>query len=331
MKKIIKSIVAIVLLQFCSGSFAQDLKYTQYFYSNPLKVNPASLGMNTDFKTILNYRTQWANVDKGFSTASFTAAFPLYFKNQNQKMDFGLTVLNDKAGAFNKMDFSLSVGYNLKVSESGFLSFSVIGGYVQKSLDQASLTFDDQYVLGTYDAANATSANISRNTLGFVDLGFGMMWYMNDAASKLNAYAGFSTYHLNKPNETYIDGQGTLPMLFGFQTGVKIKGANSKVDFTPNVNYIYQANNQNLAVGLFIDYHVAETSKLRLGLWYRTSDAIAAMISFDHNYFMFAYSYDMANANLSNQVIGLNTHEITLAYKLNMAKKKGVDSAPSIF
>ncbi len=96
------------------------------------------------------------------------------------------------------------------------------------------------------------------------------------------------------------------------------------------MNYIYQANNQSLAVGLYLDYHLGESSKMRLGMWYRTSDAMAAMLSFDHKSFMFAYSYDIVNANLTNQVTSINAHEITLAYKLNMANRKGVNSAPSI-
>lgn len=287
--------------------------------------------MNSDFKAILNYRKQWGVVQNGFNTSTLTLAYPLYLGNDGQKIDLGFSALNDKYGAFNQMNFDLSVGCNLRISESGYLSMALIGGYSQMSLDQSSLTFDDQYVLGSYDTANMISANITRNKLGYADVGCGIMWYMNEAYSKLNCYADVSAYHLNRPNQTFTDGQGNLPMLFGFQTGVKIKGENSKLDFIPNVRYVNQANNQNLALGSYFDFHFNESSKLRLGVWYRTTDAIAAMLGFNHKNFVLAYSYDVMNATMSNYVIGVNSHEITLAYKLDMGSRKNLNIAPSIY
>ena len=331
MKTLFRFTIFIIALSQGAKVNAQDLKYSQYFYSNPLKTNPAFLGMNTDLKAIINYRKQWGRVQNGYSTATMTLAYPLYFAENEQKIDFGLSALNDKFGAFNQLNIDLSIGYNLKISEASYLSFALIGGYSQMSLDQSSLTFDDQYVLGSFDATNTTSANITRNKLRYADVGFGLMWYMNDQNSKLNGYAGISTYHLNKPNQSFTGGEGALPILFGFQTGIKVKGKNSRLDFIPNVRYNYQANNQNLAIGSYFDFYFDESTKLRLGGWYRTSDAIALMLGFDHKFFMFAYSYDIMNSNMSNYVIGVNSHEITLAYKLNMAKKKDIGVAPSIF
>ncbi len=330
MKNLRYTIVLLLASLISCNLNAQDLKYTQSFYSNPLKTNPAFLGMNSDFKAILNYRQQWGVVQNGFNTATMTLAYPIYFGGDGQKIDIGFSAINDKYGAFNQMNFDLSVGYNLKISESDHISLALIGGYGQLSLDQASLTFDDQYVLGTYNASNATSANITRNKSGYADVGCGIMWYMNESNAKLNAYAGVSVYHMNRPNQTFTDGQGNLPMTFGFQSGVKIKGGDSKLDFIPNVRYVNQANNQNLALGSYFDYHFGESSKLRLGVWYRTSDAIALMLGFDHKSFVLAYSYDVMNATMSNYVMGVNSHEITLTYKLNMAARKNLNISPSI-
>jgi len=330
--KTLKKIAFIVFLSvLCLNSNAQDAKYTQGFYSNPLKLNPAYMGMNNDLKFIANYRTQWSGIQKGYTTGSFTTLFPLFVKGNDRKIDFGLNIVNDKAGAFNNLDAGLALGYRLKTSNSGFISFSVMGDYIQKTLDVGSLIFDDQYVLGSYNASNSTNAVIANNKVSFFDLNAGLMWYFNEKDSKLNGYFGFSGYHLNSINETYINGNGNLPKLYSVQTGVKIIGKDAKLDFTPNIRYFNQANNQTFAIGTYIDYAFSDKASIKLGGWYKTNNAYSTMLGIKISKFALAYSYDIINQSMSNYVTGLNAHEITLSFGIDQADKKGVDSAPSIY
>ncbi len=332
MKTTIKHITLAIICFTVFGLQAQDLKYTQGFYANPLKLNPAYMGMNNDLKFTLNYRSQWANIANGYTTSTFNVLYPLFVKENDRKIDLGLSVVNDKFGAFNNLDFGLALGYRLKTSNSGFISFSVMADYYQKTLDAQSLTFDDQYVLGSFDAANATNAVIANNKISFFDISGGLMWYLNEPSSKLNGYFGISGYHLNNINETFItNGSGQLPTLLSVQTGVKIKGEDSKLDITPNMRYYNQANNQVLAIGSYFDYHINDDALIKLGLWYRTNDAMAAMVGFGFSKFWLSYSYDITNSNMSTYVGTLNANEITLSFKINQADKKGVDSAPSIY
>ena len=135
--KNLKIAVGVFLLLALSmqNTHGQDTRFTQSFYSNPLSLNPAIMGMNTDFKAILNYRSQWKTVGGGYTNYSFTSLFPLYMKGGDQKLDLGLNVMNNQQGAFNALNASLSVGYNLQMQEAGFLSFSIQGAFNQKSLE----------------------------------------------------------------------------------------------------------------------------------------------------------------------------------------------------
>lgn len=313
-------------------AFTQDVKYTQV-YSNPLKLNPASMGMNQDLKFILHYRTQWSGIQKGYTTYSFTTLYPIYIKDGKEKLDLGINAMNDKAGAFSSLDFSLSLGYNLRLSKAGFLNFAVSAGYIQKSISTAGLTFDQQYVLGNYSASNPNNEALMSQKVAYPDISFGTMWYYNPLrteGTKLNAYVGASAFHLNQPNESLTASLGVLPMRYSFQGGIKILGDN-KIDFTPNVIFSSQGGNNNSAAGLLTDYHMNDISKVTLGIWYRNNDAIAFSVAFDHKTFSFGYSYDVVNSKISNYIPGLNAHEITLAAKINQAAKKGVEGNPSLF
>lgn len=322
----------IMLSLFNNEALAQDARYTQTFYSNPLVLNPAIMGMNRDLKAIVNYRTQWATVGKGYTSAAFTGMYPLFMNDGKEKLDLGLNVRNNTEGAFTAMNASLSVGYNLKLSNSGYLSFALQGGFMQKSLNTSNLTFDDQYVLGSFSASNPTQQVINSKKINYADVGFGLMWYYNpeEDDAKLNAYVGVSGYHLNSPAETMINAGGQLPRRISTQAGVKLKG-DGKIDFTPNVIANWQGGSQALAAGILMDYRVMDSGKMMLGIWYRSKDAYPIMIGFQHDYFIINYSYDVTSSVLGRAINGMSTHEITLGFRMNMADKKGSKMAPSIY
>lgn len=318
-KTIVPVIFSVIILNY-SGK-TQDLKYSQSFYANPLKLNPAEMGKNTDFKAILNYRNQWAIIDKGYTTYSFAGMYPLYLGDNSNKLDIGLNVINDNMGAYKNFDFSLSLGYNLKIAESNYLGMALQGGYLQNSINTSNLTFDDQYVLGSYSASNTSAETIASEKQGMPDVGFGLMWFYKTKRneSKLNGYFGVSGFHLNEPDEAFLAGTGKLPRRFSYQVGVTVFGEN-KLDFTPNIIANYQNGSSDVSTGLYIDYNFNESSKLVLGVWYKRSRDISCFLGFEHKHFMLGYSYDVANTRINSAISGLHTHEVTLAFKLNMQK-----------
>jgi len=329
--KIIVSAFLIIALNI-QNTHGQDTRSTQSFYSNPLSLNPAIMGMNTDLKVMLNYRSQWKSIGGGYTNYSFTSMLPIYMKDGGQKLDLGLNVMNDKQGAFNSLNASLSLGYNLQLNEVGFLSFSLQGSFNQKSLDASSLTFDDQYVLGEYSASNATNQVISSESISYANMAFGLMWYYNPdrADSKLNAYIGASGYNLIEPNETFNTATDPLYRRVSMQGGVKILG-DKKVDFMPNIVANIQNGSEEFMGGVVIDYNINETSKVLFGAWYRKKDSYPIMLGMDVSGFSLKYSYDLTNSQLGTAIGGLATHEITLSYKLNMAEKKGGRNIPSLY
>jgi type IX secretion system PorP/SprF family membrane protein len=322
-------LAALMLIPLCS--FGQDVRLTQAF-AVPMNLNPAIMGANTDFMATANYRNQWSSIENGYQTYNLSLLYPLFLSNGKQKLDFGLLALNDAAGAFTTLDISLSVSYSIRLSESyHHLSVAFQGGYVQKSLDAANLTFDDQYTKGSYDALNPSNETIVSEQLSYPDAGAGLMWYYNPSKENgsVNGYFGVSAFHINQPNESFTGEASKLPMRYACQTGIKIFG-NNGMDFIPNVRISSQSGATELAPGLYVNYNLkeGENGSVTFGTWYRQRDAIAFLIGFDHKSFKIGYSYDLGNSLLNKTVSGLNIHEITLSYKLNRAKEYDVNPSP---
>ncbi len=328
MKKIYKITVLMtaIVVMLTTDIYAQDVRYSQPF-SNPLTLNPALGGMNNDLKVILNHRIQWAGLTGGdFTTSSFTGLYPVFLGGGENKMDFGLNAVMENVGAYQNFYVSAAIGYSLKISESNNLSFSVTGGYIQKSLDIGSLTFDDQYVLGSYSPSNPTNETVLYDKKSYPDVGFGILWHssLSRAESKLNGYLGVSGYHLTMPKESFTDETGVLERRFSYLGGIKIFGEN-KVDFTPNVIVTTQGGAYETSAGLYVDFAFSSYGKLTLGGWYRQDDAIACLVNFEYSGFGIGYSYDIPNSGLGNSITGLNTHEISLFFRMNMKDRNSYD------
>jgi type IX secretion system PorP/SprF family membrane protein len=324
MKKV-SLFISIILLALVGN--AQDVRFAQA-YSNPLRLNPAIMGANTDLRVILNYRDQWKTIDKGYTSYAFSALYPLYIKDNKNKLDIGLNTFSDKVGAFNATDFALSLGYSVKMANTSQLSFALLGGYFQKSIGLSNLSFDEQYVAGSYNSFNPISEIIPNTKSSGADLGFGLMWYYNPdtSNSKINAFMGVSGYHLNTPNESFVNGGSSLPGKLSFQGGIKILG--NKVDVTPNVRVTTQQGAEEIAAGISMDYKANDKMKIVAGAWYRTHDAFAIALGLEHKSFTFGYSYDIITG-LNQYVSPVAANEISISYKLNFAEKKGIAFNPS--
>ena len=86
-----------------------------------------------------------------------------------------------------------------------------------------------------------------------------------------NFFFGGAVHHLNKPNESMIEGTSKLPMRFTGHMGAEIKlGKGSKYTNTtsimPNIIYQYQNGFQELSLGTYVKYGV-----FTFGAWYRNT------------------------------------------------------------
>ena len=323
-----KSILVYTLtLVLSMSAFSQDVRYTQE-YNAPLRINPALMATNNVLKGIINYRSQYANIDDGFTTYRFTAMYPLILDDQG-KLDVGLNVISDEAGAFTTLSASGAVSYTVKISDDHKLGAGLILGFGQKSVDLTGQTFDEQYVLGTYQETNPSNEMVWNEQVMYPDLGGGIMWFYGQDDDPINAFLGVSGYHHNMPDESIQSEDTKMPILTHVYGGLKIIGDN--MDVTPNMRYSKQGGAEEYAAGCYIDFKLNETMKIPLGLWYRyrNQDALAFMLGFEHEYFNVAYSYDLGSFDLIKAIPGSTAHEVTLGFTIDVGSRTSGNEAMS--
>ncbi|MBL4755317.1 MAG: PorP/SprF family type IX secretion system membrane protein [Flavobacteriales bacterium] len=317
-------IFCVTLLLTGSYSNAQDIRYTQA-YNAPLRLNPALMARNTAIKGILNYRSQWANIANGFTTYRFSFLYPLIMNEDQGKLDIGLSAINDQAGVFNNLNISLALSYSLRISGDHHISAALMGGFAQTTVDPGDLTFDEQYVLGSFNTGNSNNELIVNETKNYPDLGTGLLWYFTPDEN-INAFAGVAVFHHNAPNQSLTGQQSDLSTSTNIHGGVKIIGDN--FDVTPNVRFSQQGGAEEYSLGANIDYKINETMKIPVGLWYRYrgQNSFAAMLGFEHENFLVAYSYDLGSFTLIDAIPRSTTHEITLAFSVDQKEGNQVSS-----
>ena len=312
---------------------AQDTRFSQPLNS-PLQLNPAMMGLSNDCRVNLNYRNQWATIDNGFTTYSLSAMCPLFLANRGDssksdlgksRLDFGLNIVDDRSGGFNRIDATFNIGYGLKLNAANQVYAALSIGYIQYAFGTMNQSFDEQYQLGAYNAQLATGENIAGNK-GKPDVGLGFLWHYTPESNRVQLFAGLAGFHVNQPNLSVLSGNGKLPSRFDFQAGIKIIG--NKMDFTPVLLYDLQGPFKQFTGGILADYKVgdhASKGKLEIGAWYKQSQAITVQAGYDYKFLKFAYSYDFGISDLTRVTSGLMTHELTLAFKVwDVAAKKGV-------
>lgn len=307
---------------------AQDARFTQV-YQNPLLLNPAMMGASNSITAGLCYRNQWGSVSNGYSSYSFNGMYPIYFSSDdNGKMDAGLSVMEDKAGAFTSLNALAAVDYTRQITQDQSLCLALIGGYGQEAISTGGLTFDDQYVRGAYSSSNPSNETTLSSKKGYADVGFGFTWVMNPSheTSKVNAYLGIAGFHLNQPNLSMTGSVSRLPIRMAYQGGIKIFESD-KVDITPNAVFMTQKGNVETGVGTYVNYLFNQDLKLTIGVWYRRRDALAMLVGFEYKGFSLGYSYDAVTSTISDLSSGINANEITLTYRLARRSSGGATAS----
>jgi len=136
MKNLYK-ILAVSLITFSfqlatNNCNAQDIHFTMYD-ATPVLSNPATAGVfNGDFRGVLNYRSQWSNINGGYKTYSVNFDGGM-FKNKwkNGYLGYGLSAYKDIAGTTNfgttKINLTLSSVLYLDDKNSAAVGLSVDG------------------------------------------------------------------------------------------------------------------------------------------------------------------------------------------------------------
>ncbi len=304
---------------------AQDIHFSQ-FYENASLRNPALTGIfSGDYKAGVNYRSQWSSVSVPFQTVLASAETRICVSEEaNDYLSFGLTGTYDKAGSISFNSFSVMpvLAYNksLEDAHGSYLSVGFAGAYIQRSVDPAKMTFDEQYGAGGYDPSAASGENMTRTTLQHFDLSAGLSFNSSlGEEGAVNYYLGGAAYHLTKPQQAFDESQSFIRLTTKYtgQAGFSW-AATPTVSVVAHLNYLNQQPYQEWIGGGLVGWrsvNLIDPSKsftLYGGLFYRLGDALIPTFKMDYGAYSVTMSYDLNNSGLRRVSGGVGGYEISL-------------------
>lgn len=299
----------VILFFFLSyNSLAQDVHFSQFNETKAL-INPALVGyQDGDYKIQAQRRSQWGSVTVPFNTFSIS----LEVKNIIKNLSFGVQLLNDIAGDshFKTNGVTLLLSHNTKVNSSNNISFGVLAGTYQRSIDYSTLVFNE-------------TENIPNNNIDFFDVAIGFVHEIELNISS-TLISGVSLFHLNKPNQTLIGSENIqLPVNSKLHTSL-IYYFNKKFQIKPTIYYSEQGESREFIAGSFFNYVLnnssAEMIVLRAGIFNRKNDAIITEFGIKIDNFDTMVSYDTNISSLNTASDYKGGFEFSIAYQWSVLK-----------
>jgi type IX secretion system PorP/SprF family membrane protein len=327
------SLLPVVLFFGLLSSAQQRPHYTQYILNNYI-LNPAISGIENYWDLKISTRDQWVGLTGAPKTAYLSVHGPLgkkdyrttatsyqipgenprgkyYWENYTAAEPHhgvGFTMLNDKAGSFNRFTAYATYAYHLGLNATTNLSAGFSAGITNISIDRNKHDFS-----GSGDPFDpATGASLS-NELNRVrpDLGFGMWLYSR------NYFVGISAQQIIPQKLSFADDAAVLtagrliPHLFltggyRFMIGEDVNAIPSLM-----VKYVKGSSNNDFQPELNLKMQYRDL--FWLGGSYRYEDGYAAMAGLNvKNTFNVGYAYDFTTTALNT--VSRGTHEIMVGF-----------------
>ncbi|MCC6287082.1 MAG: PorP/SprF family type IX secretion system membrane protein [Chitinophagaceae bacterium] len=321
MKKLTALIV--LLIVYVQG-FAQDPHFSQFFAS-PLTLNPAYTGkFDGTFRAAGNYRNQWPTINNAFTTATASVDFGIIQKRLPEFDTWGVGImgLNDQSGnkILSNNFISLSTAYHKALDENGYHTLTVgfQGTFANKRLDISKATFEDMLRADGFTGTTQEDfvSNTSNINLNYFDVNAGLL-YSGSTDGYNNFYLGVSTYHINRPKESFTGGNYILnPRLTVHGGGYVPVGRIT----TLHASFIHQrqAGASETVAGAALSFKLNDDedteTALYTGLWYRFKDAFIPYVGIEFAGVRIGYSYDVNNSSLNTASNSRGGNEISLIY-----------------
>ena len=296
----------IVLALFASGNILlaqNDIQFSHYMF-NEVTFNPAATGNTENFDVSLLARQQWLGFDNSPST-QFLNGHTL-FKKANSGL--GFSVINDKLGFENSLNFKVMYAYHIRLAEKSHLAFGAGLGFINRSINGSQLIYeemDDLYALKTDrtdlvpDFDFGTELNIKKLRIGI-------------SATHIQQSEESST--IKVPRHFYAYGKYTIDI-------------NEKIAVIPSVRVKSTQYITQFDAGALFQYN----NVFWAGFSYRLNDAYVGLVGFNLTKFLkFGYSYDMDATDIKSYSSG--SHEIFLSYSFKSFNKVPVSiKSPRLF
>lgn len=306
---------------------AQDIHFSQ-FHAAPLNVNPAKTGVfDGDIRVVSNFRSQWTSVPVPYTTTSFSYDQKLFNDGTlgSNGLGGGLFFNFDQAGdsELSLLQIGGSAAYAQQINKTNFLSVGLMAGLGQRRFNTANLTFDEQFIDGTFIENAPITENFINTSTSFVDMAVGVDWLVQ-ISKRLQFSLGGSVWHLNQPQYSFFNDENSyLPLKWGINLDAVIQMSET-IDVMPSAIYFHQGGFDERLVGMYIRYHLdqrkAKEKAVLFGTWYRFNDAVITSFAMDYGLWRVGLSYDINTSPFSAATRSYGGFELSAQYIIQKVK-----------
>ncbi|WP_255155482.1 PorP/SprF family type IX secretion system membrane protein [Ferruginibacter sp. HRS2-29] len=321
--------LSIGLLLFACVGKTQDINFSQ-FYEMPLLRNPALAGLYSgDFRATAAFRSQWNSVTTPYQTQGLGVELKFSTSQQSDNyLALGLQMTNDIAGdsKLGKTQLLPVLTYHHALSDDNdtYVSAGFMAGPVQQRFDATKLSFDDQFVNGSYSNTNPTRQVFTRSNVTYLDASVGFL-VSTSFANDVKCYAGGSWFHFNNPKVAFEPNRDVL-LNNKFMINAGLSAPLSEYHrLILYADYFKQGGNNQMQGGFLykrdlLQMDEDETISLSAGSFLRWNDAVIPVLKLDYYELGVGLTYDVNISKLRAASQSRGGFEITVSYRnfLNM-------------
>lgn len=324
MKNLVRNQLLIFLLLCAGTAKSQDINFSQ-FYELPLLRNPALAGIFAgDVRVTSAFRSQWQSVTTPYRTLGLGMEYKKPVgRNSNDFITIGTQLTNDIAGDSRLRRTQIFPVLNYHKSLSGekdtYLSAGVMGGPVIQHFDPSKLSFDDQFVNGSYSPANPTKQVFTNTGFTYWDASVGLN-FSSTAGESTRYYLGVGLFHITKPKVAFQQQYDIIlnpKWVVNAGLSTPLRDDNKLIVYA---DYFMQGGAKQIQGGLLFSHDLISNDEnlkttISGGAFYRWNDALVPVLKLDYNQFAIGVTYDVNVSKLKTASQYRGAYEITLSYK----------------
>lgn len=322
----IKILTVLIFGGLLEIAHAQDPHFSQYNQA-PFTVNPSFTGVFEGTARFMSvYRQQWASLIDPFTTAIISGDVKLGQNNPGygqHPFNIGFQVMTDRSmgGAFQGSYAGLTTAYHvpLDAEENNFsMGVGLSLNYGNRRIDYSEISFDQQFTSGGFVLSLPNGEMALQSMKPFFSVGAGILFRSQDESSGTFVDIGFSGYHFNKPQQTFIkDSAQFLPLRWSGQLSFQ-KYMNEASYLQVQGLYHNQSSVDYLMAGVSFARLFGTENKGQIGggCWFRTGESFIPHVFFEHSGLRLGVSYDLLYNGLKSSRIPTNAIEFSLQWRV---------------
>lgn len=322
MKNILSLLILVLNSCLFQSVYAQDIHFSQ-IGETPLLRNPALAGLfSGDIRFQSVYRSQWNGFTDAYQTVSSNLEFKLPVGNGDDYATVGAQVLYDRAGtaAFTSTHVLPVFNYHksLASERSMYLSFAVMAGMVQRSIDRSKITTNSQYNNGQYTPGSFDGETFKNGGYRYFDANAGLSFNSQLGPNPDdNMYIGAAYHHFNRAKSVsfYSDPRLESVPKWVFSGGVRTSIQEGSY-LTLEADYNKQGTYNTTILGVMYTKKLDDIENpkylIHIGSYYRWNDAVIPVIKLEAKPLAVSVSYDANISTLRQVTNGQGGFEISL-------------------